>query len=275
MKDKEKSDTKNDWRNWLADLLGLKPEDRDALLNMLGTLRGNFVTTSEKKMISGVLRMRDLRIRDVMEPHGNVSFIPIGATYRQAVEVARATHHSRYPVLDENGEQVCGILLAKDLLDYVDKPQEFSVAGVLRETMYAPDTKPLDRLLNDFLKSRSHMVIVRDEHTRVAGIITIEDVLEKIVGEIEDETDDSEDRPIITMDNGEMNVKATLSVAEFNHTFDAELPLVADSIAGWLAATLGHMPQPGETCEAHGFVFRVITADASRVHRVSVRRMSA
>ena len=211
MKDKPK----NDWRNWLADMLGLNPTNRETLQEMLQSKGADFVSVSEMKMIQNVFNMREWRIRDVMVPFGEVDFVRAEATYRDAVALVCETQHSRYPVLDESGENFCGILLAKDLLKYVDKPQAFSVTNVMREAVFETDAKPLDKMLDDFRAKRIHMVVVNDEHAQTAGIITIEDVLERIVGEIEDESDKQEDMPVADMTDGRKRIRGSLSVEEF------------------------------------------------------------
>ena len=144
----------------------------------------------------------------------------------------------------------------------------------MRAAVFEPDSKPLDRLLEDFRQKRSHMVIVHDEHSHAAGIVTIEDLLERIVGDIEDESDAAEDRVTVELSGGAFNVKGTLSVEEFNEHFGSNLPSNgADNIAGWLAALLGRVPKAGDRCEEHGFIFEVSKADRRRVHRITVLRV--
>ena len=264
---------KHDWRDWLADRLGLKPDDREALMRMLRRLGGGFISKNEMSMIEGVLKMREWRIRDVMIPLSDVISVKSTDNYQQIVSLVREWQHSRYPVVGEDGETVLGIFLAKDLLGYTDKPDTFSTSAVLRKTAFEPDSKLLDILLEDFRTSRTHMVIVNDEHGHVVGIVTIEDVLERIVGDIEDESDQVEDRDTVPMADGAVSIKGILSVDEFNEKFGADLPTSADSMAGWLASHLERMPQQGDTCEAHGFRFTVDKADARRVHRMIVLRV--
>ena len=266
---------KEDWRDWLAGLLGLEPEDREAFLQLLQKLKrkGSFVSREEMQMIEGVLRMREWKIRDVTIPFNDVIVMKITDTYQEAVNIVQEWQHSRYPVVDSGGDIVLGILLAKDLLGYTDKPDAFSMKAVMRDAMFEPDSKPLDTLLQDFRANRSHMVIVRDEYTQTVGIVTIEDLLERIVGEIEDESDEETDRDKVVNADGTGNIKGTLSIEEFNESFNGELPATgADNIAGWLAAMLGRMPRTGDCYEAHGFLFEVSRADDRRVHRINVTR---
>lgn len=267
------SKAKHDWRDWLADRLGLKPDDRKALMKVLKRLGGGFVSKNEMSMIEGVLKMREWRIRDVMIPFSEVISVKVTDNYRQIVSLVCEWQHSRYPVVGEDGETVLGIFLAKDLLGYTDKPEAFATTSVMRTANFKPDSKLLDGLLEDFRTSRSHMVIVNDEHNHAVGIVTIEDVLERIVGDIEDESDQMEDRDTVTMAGGAMSIKGILSVDEFNEKFSADLPTGADSMAGWLASRLERMPQQGDTCEAHGFQFTVGKMDDRRVHRIIVLRV--
>lgn len=268
----------SDWRDWLADLLGLHPEDRRALLKMLRKAgrRGGAVSPEEMKMVEGILGMREWKIRDIMIPLSDVVCMKSTDDYRQAVALVREWQHSRYPVVDDSGEGVLGILLAKDLLGFTDSAASFSMTQAMREVVFEPDSKPLDNLLEDFRTNRSHMVVVRDEYAQAVGIVTIEDLLERIVGEIEDESDEEEDRDMQPQPDGATVVKGTLSIEEFNARFDSDLPANgADSIAGWLAATLGHMPRTGESCEAHGLIFTIREADERRIHHITVMRRTA
>lgn len=264
---------KNDWRDWLADLLGLQPEDRSALMTMLRKLkrRGEFVSREEMKMIEGVLGMRDKKIRDVMIRINDAVCMNLTDDYAAAVRVVREWQHSRYPVTDGINDNVVGILLAKDLLGYTDRPDEFQMKTVMRDALFEPDSKPLDTLLQDFRKNRSHMGIVRDEFTQTVGIVTIEDLLERIVGEIEDESDEQEDLPAEFLPAGDIIVKGAISLEEFNELTGNSLPgNSGDTVAGWMAAQLGRMPHTGDRITAHGYQFTVTSSDGRRIHRVKL-----
>ncbi|MCH9705639.1 MAG: CBS domain-containing protein [Proteobacteria bacterium] len=262
---------KKDWRNWLVDLLGLKPEDREALKTMLKQ-QGGFVTPEEVKMIEGVLEMREWKIRDIMLPFNDVVSMKITDNYQQAVDKVCEWQHSRYPVVDGSGEVVLGILLAKDLLHYTKKPDAFNLQQAMRDALSEPDSKSLDKLLEDFRSNRSHMVIVHDEYKQTVGVVTIEDLLERIVGEIEDESDEAEDRDITPHADGGATVKGTLSIEEFNQHFNSQLPANgADTIGGWLAAMMGRMPKAGDRYEKHGFIFKITAASERRIHHLDVQ----
>lgn len=264
---------KNDWRDWLADVLNIRPDDRGELMDLLQKLQQerHFLSAREMLMIEGVLRIREWKVRDVMIAINDAVSMRIDDDYARAVATVREWQHSRYPVFDKNNESVLGILLAKDLLGYTDRPAEFQMADVMRKAVFESVSKSLDTLLEDFRTQRSHMVIAVDEYSQTAGIVTIEDLLERIVGEIEDESDEEDDRVVVELPNDAYAVKATMSVEEFNAQFKAALPTGnADNIAGWLAAELGGMPKKGDQFQKHGFTFKVVKADERRVYMLEI-----
>ena len=269
------SKKRKDWRYWLADLLGINPDDRGELITLMRRLQKErrFVTHREMGMIEGVLRMREWKIRDVMIPLGDVARVGIGDDYAAALATVREWQHSRYPVFDNNGEKALGILLAKDLLGFVDRPAQFKMSEVMRSAVFEPESKSLDLLLEDFRSSRSHMVVTIDEYSQPSGVVTIEDLLERIVGEIEDESDEKEDRPYSQLSGGRYLVKGTMSIEEFNESFKAALPSgSADSVAGWLAAAIGAMPKKGACYSEFGFTFTVAKADNRRIYSIIIMR---
>lgn len=264
---------KNDWRDWIADMLGVRPDDRGELLDLLNRLEreDNILNKREISMIEGVLHMRERKIRDVMLRRNDIVGMRIDDDYAKAVQRVREWQHSRYPVFDKNDETVLGILLAKDLLGFTDCPESFVMKNAMRKPVFEPLTKPLNVLLDDFRLQRSHMVVVVDEHAQTAGIVTIEDLLERIVGEIQDESDDEEDMPATPLGDGRHRVRGTMSIEEFNAYFKSSLPPGAsDGIAGWLAAEVGQTPKEGEHLEKHGFVFHIEKADERRIYTVIV-----
>lgn len=252
---------KNDWRDWLANLLGLTPEDRDALVQLLKKIkRKGGVSPDEMAMIEGVLGMRALKVRDVMLPMSEVVCMKITDDYQQAVDRVNEWEHSRYPVVDVEGGSVLGILLAKELLKFVNTPGDFRMRPAMRDAVEVPDGQSLGALLDDFKDKHDHMVIVRDEYTQLAGVVTIEDVLEKIVGDIADETDDE----------GEI-IDGHTTLDAFNKQFGSALSAGgAATIAGWLAAKAGRILKADEEYEEEGFRFEVTAADSKRVRRLTV-----
>ena len=262
-----------DWRNWLANMLGVKLDDREALLDLLNRVQRenkNVLNAEEMQMIQGVMRMREWEVRTVMLPKNDITHLHIDYDYEKIVDVVCKSQHSRYPVFDIKHETVAGIFLAKDLLPFINTPANFDIAKVMRKPVFVPSSKNLGDLLKEFLASHSHMFIVLDEHRQTAGIVTIEDVLEQIVGEIYDESDDLEDIDKKRVSDNEYEIKANLSVKEFNAAFNASLPDDVDNIAGWLAAELGRMPKLNDTVTSDNLHFSVIEADERRIYKVKV-----
>ena len=263
------------WRRRLIRFLGGTPEDKSALLKLLRELQGaqkseGYLNARELEMIEGVLSMRDWQIRDVMIPKNDIVGLSARDDYRAAVLLACENEHSRYPVFAEDGEHVCGVLLAKDLLRFVDAPEKFKIREVMRPPIFQPLSKNLDAMLDDFRRRRTHLAVVVDEYESPAGIVTIEDVLERIVGEIEDEYDDEDDKPR-TLPDGATIIKGAMSMEEFNAYFNSSLPEdAADTVAGWLAAEIGRLPEQSHKHRGGGFAFEVLEADDRRVYTLKV-----
>lgn len=260
----------------LMNLIGALPKDRSKLVSHIRDIKkkGGFHASERAiEMIDGVLSMSEWEIRDVMIPKNDIVGLSVSDSYETAVALVRDKQHSRYPVFAENGEQVSGILLAKDLLAYAGDPKKFQITKVMRKAIFQPSSKQLDAMLDDFRRVRTHMVVVLDEFDLPVGIVTIEDVLERIVGEIEDESDDEEDQMKTNAPDGGDVIKGSMSVEEFNAVFGASLPEDADSIAGWLAADMGRLPKASEIHNAHGFAFHVRKADDRRIYSIKLVRL--
>jgi magnesium and cobalt transporter len=185
--------------------------------------------------------------------------------------------HSRFPVQDEETSQVAGILLAKDLLNYVvtNKDEKFDVKDVMRPAIFVPESKRLNVMLHEFRANRNHMAIVIDEYGSVAGLITIEDVLEQIVGEIEDEHDFEEEAFILQRSEYEYNIKALTEIADFNERFETDYPDDVDTVGGMVVKSFGHVPEHGEKTQIDGFLFEVLRADNRRVHLLRMTILDA
>ncbi|MDM5148205.1 CBS domain-containing protein [Candidatus Persebacteraceae bacterium Df01] len=261
------------WRKQLLRLFGTNLESKQALLEHLRNLQhtNNFFDEREMEMIEGVLSMDKWEIRDVMIAKNDIVGLSVNDTYERAVDVVRKNAHSRYPVFENDGDHVCGIFLAKDLIRYIGAPENFSLRRTMRKPVFESVSRRLDTLLEVFLKRQLHMVVAIDEHELPAGIVTIEDVLEKIVGEIQDEFDDEDDEPATSTPDGAIIIKGAMSVEEFNAQLNADFPEDgADTIAGWLAAELGHLPAAGYRHTTHGWLFEVIEADDRRIYTLKV-----
>jgi magnesium and cobalt transporter len=264
------------WIKKLIRLVGGEPQNREQLLELLKEARQRAILDLDAlSMIEGVLQVADLRVRDIMIPRAQMVVIGRGDGLEQVLPVAIDSAHSRFPVIGEDRAEVVGLLLAKDLLAYCgdeEGQRRFSVRDVLRPAVFVPESKRLNVLLKEFRTSRNHMAIVVDEYGNAAGLVTIEDVLEQIVGEIEDEYDFDEGAPIFKRSEAEYTLKAHTTVEEFNEHFgtdwsDEEF----DTVAGLVINALGHLPKRGETVDLGRYRFKVMRADSRRVHLLGLR----
>ncbi len=234
----------------------------------------------EKSMLTGVLEVSETQVRDVMIPRSQMVVIDIEDDFGDTLEVIVDSGHSRFPVIGEDRDEVLGVLLAKDLLRYFGSDDEITIRKLLRPAAVIPESKRLNALLKEFRASHNHMAIVVDEYGGVAGLLTIEDVLEEIVGEIEDEHDD-EEAEFIRPDgdrNGKPSfaVRALTRVEDFNEYFECELEDDEyDTIGGLVMHVLGRLPRRGEKVHFGGFEFAVIKADKRRIDALQVQRISS
>ncbi|WP_201068651.1 MULTISPECIES: HlyC/CorC family transporter [Thiorhodovibrio] len=267
------------WRKRLRRLLGGEPRDKDQLLDILRDAeRAALLDRDGLSMIEGVLQVSDLRAEDIMIPRAEMVTVRREAPLEEILAVAVESSHSRFPVTGEDKSEVLGILLAKDLLSYCTKTntRPFNIRDHLRSAIFVPESKRLNVLLKEFRGSRNHMAIVVDEYGAAAGLATIEDVLEQIVGEIEDEHDFDEGAAIFKRGQGEYTVKARTSIEDFNEYFGSTLAGDdVDTIGGLVVHALGKLPVRGERIEIEGFRFTVLRADSRRVHLLSVRVSAA
>jgi magnesium and cobalt transporter len=252
-----------------------EPENRAELLAVLQAAhRRDLLDGDALSMIEGVLQVSELRALDLMVPRSQMDVIDIAEPPSAWIGRVIETAHSRFPVIDGSPDQVIGILLAKDLLRYYHD-EKFDLRAMLRPAVFIPETKPLNVLLREFRLNRNHMAIVIDEYGSVAGLITIEDVLEQIVGDIADEFDRDEraDR-IVAEPDGRYRVRALTSIAEFNAAMATNLSdAAANTIGGLVADRLGRVPKRGDTLEIDGLRFEVLRADARQVHLLQVTRL--
>ncbi len=256
----------------LSALLMRKPEDREQLLDLLrGAFERNLLDSDALTIIEGALQVSDMQVRDIMVPRAQMDVIDVADPPEKIVEIVIEAAHSRFPVIGDNRDDVIGILLAKELLRYF-AGKEFDLRDSLRPAVFVPESKRLNVLLREFRASRNHMAIVVDEYGGVAGLVTIEDVLEQIVGDIEDEYDFDEAADNIVLDNaGRYRVKATTEIADFNAAFgtrfsDEEF----DTIGGLVIHQLGRLPKRNEAVQLDGLRVQVLRADSRRVHTLLV-----
>lgn len=258
----------------LSALLMREPEDREQLLVLLhSAFERNLLDADALSIMEGALQVSDMPVREVMIPRAQMDCVAIDDSLEQILEVALATTHSRFPVVSGNKDDVIGILLAKDLLRLVSG-REHSVRDMLRPAIFIPESKRLNVLLREFRASRNHMAIVVDEYGGVAGLVTIEDVLEQIVGDIEDEYDFDESADNIRLDQaGRYRVKATTEIEDFNHSFGTQFSDDAyDTVGGLVIHQLGRLPKRGEVIAIDGLRITVLRADSRRVHTLLVDR---
>lgn len=263
------------WLERLSALLMREPEDREQLIELLhGAYERNLMDADALAMIEGVLQVGELQVRDIMIPRSQMDVVDLNHTAEQFLPQVIEAAHSRFPAVDGEKDDVIGILLAKDLLR-LQAGEEESIRSMLRPAVFIPESKRLNVLLKEFRASRNHMAIVVDEYGGVAGLVTIEDVLEQIVGDIEDEYDFDETEDNIIRDKaGRYRVKAATEIADFNtvmgtHFSDEDY----DTVGGLVISRFGHLPKRGEAIEFDGLKVQVLRADSRRVHTLVVERL--
>ena len=263
------------WLERVGALLMREPEDRDQLVELLRSAYDrNLLDSDALSMIEGVLQVAEMQARDIMIPRAQMDVIDIQEPPDKFIPLVIETNHSRFPVIEDDKDHVIGILLAKDLLRYYAGEEEFNVRDMLRPAVFIPESKRLNVLLKDFRANRNHMAIVVDEYGGVAGLVTIEDVLEQIVGDIEDEYDfDETEDDIIADKSGAWRVKAVTELAKFNATFGTQFD-DADhkTIGGLVLKEFGRMPKRGEQLSVDNLSFKVLRADSRRLHLLLVEK---
>ena len=271
------SPPKPTWLERVGALLMREPEDRDQLVELLRSAYDrNLLDSDALSMIEGVLQVAEMQARDIMIPRAQIDVIDISEPPDKFIPLVIETNHSRFPVIEDNKDNVIGILLAKDLLRYYAGEEEFSVREMLRPAVFIPESKRLNVLLKDFRANRNHMAIVVDEYGGVAGLVTIEDVLEQIVGDIEDEYDFDETQDDIIADkNGAWRVKAVTEIEKFNATFGTRFDDDEhNTIGGLVLKEFGRMPKRGEQLTVDNLRFKVLRADSRRLHLLLVEKQS-
>ena len=263
----------------LSALISPEPENRAELLEILQDAHErNLIDADSLAMIEGVFQVSDLCARDIMVPRSQMDVIDITKPFDEWMPEAISAAHSRFPVVEGNRDKIIGILMAKDLLQ-LHVSESFDVRDMLRPVVYIPGSKRLNVLLRDFRNNRNHIAIVVDEYGGVAGLITIEDVLEQIVGDIEDEYDyDEADDNILSVKPGTLGprwrVRALTELEQFNEALDVNVKDDdVDTIGGVVANHLGRMPHKGEAFELGGLRFEILRADARQIHVLLVEKL--
>lgn len=266
--------TQRSWMERLSQALLGEPKDREQLVRVLRDAqeRGLFDVDAQA-MIEGVLQVAEMQVRDIMIPRSQMVVVSRDANPDGLIKIAIESGHSRFPVIGDNRDEVVGVLLAKDLLRYPPKneSEQFSIREILRPPVFVPESKRLNVLLKEFRASRNHLAVVVDEYGGVAGMVTIEDVLEQIVGEIEDEHDIDEDTFIRKYSDINFTVKALTPIEDFNDYFETAFSDEEfDTIGGLVTHKLGRLPKRGETVVLENMSFQVLNADNRRVHLMKV-----
>jgi magnesium and cobalt transporter len=260
----------------LSALLTRGPDDREHLVRQLhSAFERNVLDGDALAMIEGALQVSETQVRDIMVPRSQVDMIDVNEPPDKFIPHVIATAHSRFPVIDRNRDDVIGILLAKDLLRYYAGEEEFNVRQMLRPAVFVPEAKRLNVLLREFRANRNHMALVVDEYGGVAGLVTIEDVLEQIVGDIEDEydSDESEDN-IVSEPDGVFRVKAQTEIADFNKVFGASYSGADfDTVGGLVLHHFGRLPHRGEVITIDGLRVQVLRSDSRRLYVLQVQRL--
>jgi magnesium and cobalt transporter len=261
----------------LSAFLTREPEDREELLALLhGSFERKLLDADALSIIEGALQVSEMTVRDIMIPRAQMDVVSTDDDPAQFIPFVMETRHSRFPVVGENKDDVVGILLAKELLNYYANPESFNLHDTLRPAVFVPESKRLNVLLREFRANRNHIAIVVDEYGGVSGLVTIEDVLEQIVGDIEDEYDfDEAEDNIIPEGGGRYRVKAQTEIADFNATLGARFSDEEfHTIGGVVLQAFGRLPKRGEITTIENFRFKVVRADSRRIYTLEVERLA-
>ncbi len=276
MNDDSSNDEGSDrsWLDKLGQLFSSEPRNREDVMTLLKAARDNELVDSDSlRIFEGAVRVSDMQVREIMVPRTQMVCLAAGDSRDEILATVIRSAHSRFPVIGDSQDTVLGILLAKDLLPLLEqeKNHPFDITTLLRPTQVVPESKRLNVLLREFRENRNHMVIVIDEYGGAAGLATIEDVLEEIVGDIEDEYD-SEDRYFRRLPEGDYYVKALMPIEEFNTEFNTRFSDEEyDTIGGLVTHRFGHLPRMGEEVQLGGIHFRVSKADNRQLHWLRMR----
>jgi magnesium and cobalt transporter len=264
------------WMERIARAFGGEPNSRQDLVEVLrGAAEQGLIDADTLAMLEGALEVDELQVRDVMVPRSHMVTINETATLDDILPLIIESGHSRFPVVGEDKDEVRGILLAKDLLQVVAVGEVPDLGALLRPAVIIPESKRLNVLLREFRVSRNHMALVVDEYGGVSGLVTIEDVLEEIVGDIDDEHDSETVRDVQPLDNGGYLIQALASIEDINEALESRFAEDDyDTIGGLVVAEFGRLPEVDETVIINGWEFRVTAADGRRLHAIEVHKLA-
>jgi magnesium and cobalt transporter len=274
MADADSGGSTKGWLDRIYSVFTGEPQNQKQLLELLRNLQtAELFGADELTMIEGVLQVADLQVRDIMIPRGQMVVLDREDSFDEIIAKITESGHSRFPVIDDDKDDVVGILLAKDLLSVSpEQIENFEINEYIRPASFIPESKRLNVLLKEFRLNRSHMAMIVDEYGGVSGLITIEDVLEQIVGKIDDEHDE-EDAEIDIQPHGanRYSVRALTPLPEFNDYFDTDFEIEdIETIGGYLLRQIGHLPERGESITLGNLTFNVMNADSRQVHLYQV-----
>ena len=262
------------WIDKILDLVSNKPKKKSDLLNILkDSLVNGLIDNDSLKMIEGVFKVSEIQVREIMIPRPHMIVLDISDNVDAVIKKVVSSGHSRFPVIDGNRDEIIGVLLAKDLLKISTNEEKdyFDIHELINPATFVPESKRLNILLNEFKTSRNHIAIVIDEHGGVSGLVTIEDVIEEIVGEIDDEHDKTDDEKILTQNRNTFIVDPLISVQEFNNHFSTDFTDDdVETIGGYLINQFEKVPQKGENIKINNLLFKVLSADSRKINRIQV-----
>ena len=266
------------WLDKIFDLFSDSPKKKTDLLKILKNAVINGLIDNESlKMIEGVFKVSEVQVREIMIPRPHMIVIDISDLIGDIIKKVATSGHSRFPVIDDNRDEIIGVLLAKDLIkrSMKDDNEDFDLYELLRPAVFVPESKRLNILLNEFKSSRNHIAIVIDENGGVSGLVTIEDVLEEIVGEIDDEHDKKTESRILAQSHEKYIVEALTTLEEFNNYFlvnfeDDDI----DTIGGYLINQFERVPEKGETIKIKNLLFKILSVDSRKISRIQITKCS-
>ncbi|MDM7857916.1 HlyC/CorC family transporter [Thiopseudomonas acetoxidans] len=276
MSEDSPSSGQRSWLDKLAQAFAQEPKNRQDLFQLLREANRNKLMDDDAlAIVEGAIEISELKVRDIMIPRSQMVSIQVDQTPEQFLPAIIEAAHSRYPVFGENNDEILGILLAKDLLPLIlNRPADFNLRQILRPCNFVPESKRLNVLLKEFRANHNHMAVVIDEYGGVDGLVTIEDVLEQIVGDIEDEHDVEDDTLIRSVPSGDHIVKALTPVEDFNEFFKSNFSEDEyDTIGGVVLSAFGHLPKRNEVIEIDNWRFRVANSDSRRLHLLRVSKV--
>ena len=263
-------------QGWLERILSAftsEPQNQKQLVDLLKNLQTHeLIGADELFMIEGVLQVSDMQVRDIMIPRGQMTVLEHSSSFAEIIQVITESGHSRFPVIDDDKDDIVGILLAKDLLHRsLENDEEFEFNEYIRPASFIPESKRLNVLLKEFRQNRSHIAMVVDEYGGVSGLVTIEDVLEQIVGKIDDEHDDDDEVDIQQHGENRYSVRALTPLQDFNDYFKTDfINDEIETIGGYLLGHIGHLPERGESLVLENLTFKVLSADTRHVNLYQV-----